>query len=141
MNLTPEDMYALGQQITKGSEPLGYIEPGNKDRARERKRDSRRRARHAGEPVMITESITRKPVFLPVAVEPTRGSWRRRAACKNEDPEIFDGETAEAAAQAAMVCAVCPVRAACLEYAVANRTDYGVWAGVNFGVTYEQVPA
>jgi hypothetical protein len=24
--------------------------------------------------------------------------------------------------------------------APASQTDYGVWAGVNFGVTYEQVP-
>ena len=29
------------------------------------------------------------------------------------------------------MCEVCPVRVDCLEYALANRLDYGVWGGTS----------
>ena len=37
------------------------------------------------------------------------------------------GQTAEPARQ---VCARCPVRQACLEYALSNRITYGIWGGL-----------
>ena len=37
------------------------------------------------------------------------------------------GESAEPARQ---VCAACPVRQPCLDYAITNRIAYGVWGGL-----------
>jgi WhiB family redox-sensing transcriptional regulator len=56
-------------------------------------------------------------------------SWRDRAACRGLDPEIFYPVSDEDAAEAKSICAVCPVREACLEYALANRERDGVWGG------------
>jgi WhiB family redox-sensing transcriptional regulator len=58
-------------------------------------------------------------------------TWRKRAACRGIDAEIFYPETDdEADAEAAKaVCGVCPVRQACLEHALAHREREGVWGG------------
>ena len=56
--------------------------------------------------------------------------WRELAACRGTDLEVFfpgPGESAEAARR---VCAACPVRQACLDYAITNRIAYGVWGGL-----------
>ena len=56
-------------------------------------------------------------------------SWRQRAACRGIDPDIFYPASEEEADEAKAICAVCPVREACLEYALANRERDGVWGG------------
>lgn len=56
-------------------------------------------------------------------------SWRQRAACRGVDPEAFYPASDEEAEEAKSVCRVCPVREACLEYALANRERDGVWGG------------
>ncbi|HZN15457.1 MAG TPA: WhiB family transcriptional regulator [Acidimicrobiales bacterium] len=56
-------------------------------------------------------------------------SWRDRAACRGLDPEIFYPVSDEDADAAKGICAACPVREACLEYALANRERDGVWGG------------
>ena len=56
-------------------------------------------------------------------------SWRTRAACKGVDPDIFYPASDEEADEAKAICASCPVREACLEYALANRERDGVWGG------------
>jgi WhiB family transcriptional regulator, redox-sensing transcriptional regulator len=56
-------------------------------------------------------------------------SWRTRAACKGVDPDIFYPASDEDAEEAKAICAQCPVREACLEYALANRERDGVWGG------------
>ena len=58
-------------------------------------------------------------------------TWRKRAACRGLDAEIFYPETDdEADADAAKaVCGGCPVRQACLEHALAHREREGVWGG------------
>jgi WhiB family redox-sensing transcriptional regulator len=60
--------------------------------------------------------------------------WRQRAACRDEDPELFFpvsdiGLGARQADQAKAVCDRCPVRAQCLEYALDNGLDYGIFGG------------
>jgi WhiB family transcriptional regulator, redox-sensing transcriptional regulator len=58
-------------------------------------------------------------------------TWRKRAACRGIDVEIFYPATDEdidtGAAKA--VCGVCPVRQACLEHALAHREREGIWGG------------
>lgn len=60
--------------------------------------------------------------------------WQDRAACRDVDPELFFpiGNTGPALAQigrAKGVCAGCPVRTPCLEWALASGQDTGVWGG------------
>ena len=57
-------------------------------------------------------------------------SWRQHAACRGADPDTFYPATDEEAEEAKAVCATCPVRQACLEYALANRERDGVWGGL-----------
>lgn len=56
-------------------------------------------------------------------------SWRQRAACRGVDPDIFYPASDEEAEEAKAICRQCPVREACLEYALANRERDGVWGG------------
>lgn len=61
--------------------------------------------------------------------------WRDGAACRDHDPELFFpvseiGPGAEQVEQAKAVCATCPVRAECLEYALDNALDYGIFGGL-----------
>lgn len=64
----------------------------------------------------------------------TMTDWRHRAACRDEDPELFFpisdmGPGARQAAEAKAVCARCPVREQCLRYALDNGLDHGVFGG------------
>jgi WhiB family transcriptional regulator, redox-sensing transcriptional regulator len=54
-----------------------------------------------------------------------------RARCRGLSPEIFfpiDGKGVEAARR---YCAECPVRARCLDYALENHIEHGVWGGAS----------
>lgn len=62
--------------------------------------------------------------------------WRYRAACKNEDPELFfpiggGGPAETQLEQATAVCRGCPVRDRCLSWAMASGQDYGVWGAMS----------
>lgn len=54
-------------------------------------------------------------------------SWRQAAACRGVDPEIFYPASEEEADEAKAICGQCPVRQACLEYALVSRERDGVW--------------
>ncbi len=56
-------------------------------------------------------------------------SWRQRAACRGLDPEIFYPAAEEDSEVAKAICAECPVREACLEYALTSREHEGIWGG------------
>jgi len=58
-----------------------------------------------------------------------KGAWSDQAACRGTDTEIFYPANAEEEAEALSICATCPVRAQCLEYAIHNRETYGIWGG------------
>lgn len=58
------------------------------------------------------------------------GSWWDQAACRQSDPALFFSDSPADAAEAKKVCAECPVRAECLEYANANGEKHGVWGGL-----------
>jgi WhiB family redox-sensing transcriptional regulator len=62
--------------------------------------------------------------------------WRDRAACLDEDPELFFpiGNTGPALLQieeAKAVCRRCEVVEACLRWALENGQDAGVWGGMS----------
>jgi WhiB family transcriptional regulator, redox-sensing transcriptional regulator len=58
-------------------------------------------------------------------------TWANEAACRDADPEIFFPEKGGTPRAAKQVCARCPVSVECLEYALGNGLDYGVWGGVS----------
>lgn len=64
--------------------------------------------------------------------------WQYRAACGDVNTQLFFGPDGEAwperearEAKAVAVCASCPVRRQCLEYALRNSIRYGIWGGLN----------
>jgi WhiB family redox-sensing transcriptional regulator len=62
-------------------------------------------------------------------------NWRHRAACLEEDPDLFFpiGNTGPALLQVALaktVCHRCPVREQCLAWAMEHGQDSGVWGGL-----------
>jgi WhiB family redox-sensing transcriptional regulator len=55
--------------------------------------------------------------------------WMPQGRCREIPPGTFfpsDGVGVEAARR---ICAECPVKAPCLEYALLHRIDHGVWGG------------
>jgi len=63
-------------------------------------------------------------------------SWRNRAACLDEDPELFfpvgnTGPAVDQIEQAKLVCQRCEVIETCLNWAIDSRQDAGVWGGLS----------
>jgi len=56
--------------------------------------------------------------------------WRELAACRGADLGVFFPGRGESAGPARQVCAACPVRQPCLDYAITNRITHGVWGGL-----------
>ncbi len=71
--------------------------------------------------------------------EERASGWEAHAACRGADTSLFfapnyferreEKEAREAKAKA--ICARCPVREPCLEYALRIRDPHGVWGGLN----------
>ena len=66
---------------------------------------------------------------------PVIGHWTGRAACRapGTDPEVFfpvsDTPPPAQLAAARQICARCPVKAPCLEWALRTGEPAGIWAG------------
>ena len=56
--------------------------------------------------------------------------WTAAALCAQVDPEMFYPEKGTPAAPARMICAACPVRAQCLDDALARGEPWGIWGGM-----------
>jgi WhiB family redox-sensing transcriptional regulator len=76
-----------------------------------------------------------------VAIQSWEWGWQWRAACRGEDAALFfppghpepKSERVVRERKAKAICAVCPVRMECLEYAIMIREPHGVWGGLNEG--------
>ena len=56
--------------------------------------------------------------------------WAPLAACRDADDDLFfPGNEAEAR-MAVRICAGCPVREECLEWALEMKIGFGVWGGM-----------
>ena len=78
--------------------------------------------------------VRRQTAMLP---RPNWG-WQDAAACRGEDLMLFFGPDGERQPErdirerkAKAICASCPVRLECLNYAVARPEKYGTWGGLN----------
>lgn len=56
-------------------------------------------------------------------------TWAELAACAEVDTGLFFSDEFDDIAEAKRVCLACPVRARCLDAAVAGGEQYGVWGG------------
>lgn len=66
---------------------------------------------------------------MPALILP--GEWVEEALCAQADPEAFFPEKGGAVRPAQAICARCPVREECLEYALENGERFGMWGGVS----------
>jgi hypothetical protein len=58
--------------------------------------------------------------------------WRDEAACRDvvtADYDPFFADAKDLQAEAVTICATCPVRDACLTFAVRTGQQYGIWGG------------
>ena len=69
-----------------------------------------------------------RPTFVREADEQP---WAEQALCAQTDPEAFFPEKGGSTREAKKVCAVCPVRTECLEWALEHKERAGVWGGLS----------
>lgn len=65
------------------------------------------------------------------SADPSPLAWQSDAACLIADSEAFFPERGGSVREAKKVCETCPVRAQCLEYALENDEQFGVWGGLS----------
>jgi WhiB family transcriptional regulator, redox-sensing transcriptional regulator len=70
------------------------------------------------------------PIVMPAPAAPPPGGWQQRGPCTGEHPEIFFPSHGDPGTRARRICAICAVRADCLEYAT-RADEYGIWGGLN----------
>jgi WhiB family transcriptional regulator, redox-sensing transcriptional regulator len=64
-----------------------------------------------------------------IGIDFARQDWRNKAACKGMDPSVFVVERGESTDPAKAVCATCPVRSDCLDWALSTGEKHGVLGG------------
>jgi WhiB family redox-sensing transcriptional regulator len=72
----------------------------------------------------------------PEAVFPWQPvAWQAEAVCAALDEQMADAlffpQRGESTKAARALCSGCPVRAECLEYALQNREQFGIWGGTS----------
>ncbi|WP_426571918.1 WhiB family transcriptional regulator [Aquihabitans sp. McL0605] len=55
--------------------------------------------------------------------------WMQEGHCRYYPPAAFFPSDGVGVTQARQICGECPVREQCLEYALENRIEHGVWGG------------
>lgn len=63
-------------------------------------------------------------------------SWRDQAACHGRDtndffPEMSGGSSSISVSKCRLICYRCKVRKQCLDFAVRNNINHGVWGGMS----------
>ena len=73
-----------------------------------------------------------RPASQPIWHKPTsRGDhWSKLAICTGEDPNTFFPSNGDSGTRAREICACCPVRRNCAEYA-AEADEFGIWGGLD----------
>jgi WhiB family transcriptional regulator, redox-sensing transcriptional regulator len=60
-----------------------------------------------------------------------QNAWMSVGLCRDLPPTTFFPHDGAGVDRARRICAKCPVAATCLEYALENRIDHGVWGGTS----------
>ena len=67
--------------------------------------------------------------FISAAQRPT---WMAEGACLDHHPELWYSDRGDAANAAKQICASCPVKALCLQWAIETSEPDGIWGGRTF---------
>lgn len=68
----------------------------------------------------------------PTIVEgPIHLDWIEHGSCVGSDVSVFFPKRGQTGLEAKRICAGCPVRGECLDYALDRGELYGVWGGLN----------
>ena len=57
--------------------------------------------------------------------------WMELGNCQEHPPDVFFPSDGVGVIRAQRICETCPVKARCLEYALEERIDHGVWGGAS----------
>ncbi|GGR97235.1 transcriptional regulator WhiB [Streptomyces parvulus] len=57
--------------------------------------------------------------------------WQEEALCAQTGAEFFFPEPGSSVRDAKRICALCPIRPACLDFALSNDERFGVWGGLS----------
>ena len=71
------------------------------------------------------------PLRIPELAEPALALRLLEARCLDADPEAFFPEKGGSTREAKRICAACPVRDDCLQYALENDERFGIWGGLS----------
>ncbi len=71
-----------------------------------------------------------------LAADADGNPWRDRAACQSVSADLFfpigrTGDAVEHIEAAKAVCRTCPVREACLRFAIETNQEAGIWGGTS----------
>ena len=61
---------------------------------------------------------------------PGEWSWQFDAACRSTNMDTFFPSADDDSAAAKAICAECPVRMACLAFAIDHSEQFGIWGGL-----------
>jgi WhiB family transcriptional regulator, redox-sensing transcriptional regulator len=78
-----------------------------------------------------SSAVPNVEVEVPVEETPEEYAWMFHARCRGIDPAEFFPSDGTGVETAQRVCAACPVTVECLEYALLNRIEHGVWGGAS----------
>lgn len=76
-------------------------------------------------------SLPTDPITVLGTEEEDATDWMLEARCLDADPEAFFPEKGGSTREAKRICAACPVREECLEYALENDERFGIWGGLS----------
>jgi WhiB family redox-sensing transcriptional regulator len=62
---------------------------------------------------------------------PDEYAWMLKGECRGADTRAFFPSNGLGVEAAQRICRGCPVQSECLEYALLNRIDQGVWGGAS----------
>lgn len=76
--------------------------------------------------------MTQREWYEPTDIRPNEtGNWEDDALCAQIGPEEFFPEKGNSVQQAKKICERCDVKPDCLQYALDNGVDSGVWGGLS----------
>jgi WhiB family redox-sensing transcriptional regulator len=73
--------------------------------------------------------VTEQPVAANVPFDDSPTAWMARGNCRNYPPATFFPSDGVGVDRARAICKGCPVVTECLEYALTERVEHGVWGG------------
>ncbi|EGX57630.1 WhiB-family transcriptional regulator [Streptomyces zinciresistens K42] len=58
-------------------------------------------------------------------------AWQEQALCAQTGADFFFPEPGSSVREAKRICAMCPIRPACLDHALEHDERFGVWGGLS----------